>query len=98
MKLSLRSFLAAAALSGVVILAGAPAGKANDRDDSDRRVTYFNSRHNEGVEHYRPYSRDARYWGSERHEAFERQTHFRDQYQENHRDYRYRNSRDYDHR
>ena len=95
MKLFLRSFrsnfgkavFATAALSGLLLLAGAPAAKANDWDDCNRRVAYANWRYNEAVERFGPYSRDARYWAHERHEAYERQEHLRHEYREHHRDY-----------
>lgn len=92
MKLSFNSIrsnftkiaISTVALSGFLLLAGAPSAKANDWDDCNRRVAYDNWRYNQAVERFGPYSRDARYWAHERHEAFERQEHFRHEWREHH--------------
>ena len=81
-----KTALATAAL-GIFLAAGAPAAKANDWDDCNRRISYTESRYNEAVEHYGPYSRQARHWDHERHEAYERREHLRHEYREHHRDY-----------
>ena len=62
--------LAALALSGFFLLAGTPA-RAADRDDCYRRVHYTQYRYREAVENHGPYSRQARHWAHERHEARE---------------------------
>jgi hypothetical protein len=71
--------LATAAL-GFFLAAGAPAAKANDWDDCNRRVAYTEWRYHEAVERFGPYSRDARHW------EHERQAHLRHEYREHHRD------------
>jgi hypothetical protein len=80
-----RTALATAAF-GAFLAAGTPAANANDWDDSNRRVAYTEWRYREAVERFGPYSRDARHWEHERHEAYERQAHLRHEYREHHRD------------
>jgi len=80
-----KTALATAAL-GFFLAAGAPAAKANDWDDCNRRVSYTEWRYHEAVGHSGPYSREARHWAHERHEAYERQAHLRHEYREHHRD------------
>lgn len=72
-----RTTLAALALAGFLLFAGAPAAKANSWDDCNRRVNYTEWRYREAVEHFGPYSREARHWAHERHEAYERLAHCR---------------------
>jgi hypothetical protein len=77
MKLSIARFaflktaLATFALGAFLFLAGAPAAKAYDRDDCYRRVNYTEMRYRQAVERFGPYSREARHWAHERHEAYE---------------------------
>jgi hypothetical protein len=66
-----KTTLAALALGGFLFLAGAPAAKAYDRDDCYRRINYTEWRYREAVAHFGPYSREARHWAHERHEAYE---------------------------
>jgi len=91
LSFNLRSILGKTALAtaalGFLLAAGAPAAKANDWDDCNRRISYTESRYHEAVEHYGPYSRQARHWDHERHEAYERREHLRHEYREHHRDY-----------
>ena len=77
-----KTALAAAAL-GFFLAAGAPAARANDWDDCNRRISYTEWRYHQAVERFGPYSRDARHWAHERHEAYE---HLRHEYREHHRD------------
>ena len=81
-----KAALATAALGGFLLLAGAPGAKANDLDDCNRRAAYTEWRFHEAVEHFGPYSRDARYWAHERREAYERAGHCRQEWREHHRD------------
>jgi hypothetical protein len=67
-----KTTLAALALGGFLLFAGAPAAKANASDDCNRRIAYTNLRYQEAVEHFGPYSPAARHWAFERHEAYER--------------------------
>jgi len=69
--------LAALAIAGFLFLGSAPAAKANDCDDSNRRVKYTEMRYREAVRRFSPYSREAQHWARERHEAFERLEHCR---------------------
>ena len=66
-----KTALATLALGGFLVLAGAPAAKAYDRDDCYRRVNYAETRYRQAVEHFGPHSREARHWAYERHEAYE---------------------------
>jgi hypothetical protein len=90
LKSNLGSFLGKTALAtaalGFFLAAGAPAAKANDWDDCNRRISYTDSRYREAVERFGPYSRDARHWEHERHEAYERQARLRREYREHHHD------------
>ncbi len=70
----------AAAAFGFFLAAGAPAAKANDWDDCNRRVAYTDMRYREAVERFGPYSHDARHWAHERQEAYARQAHLRHDY------------------
>jgi len=76
-----KTVLATAAL-GFLLAAGAPAAKANDWDDCNRRVNYTEYRYHEAVERFGPYSGEARHWAHERHEAYGRQEHLRHEYRE----------------
>jgi len=75
------------ALAGFLFFAGAPAAKANGWDDCNRRVAYTESRYHEAVEHFGPYSREARHWAHERHEAYEHRDHYRHEWREHHHDW-----------
>jgi hypothetical protein len=69
---------------GFLLAAGAPAAKANDWDDCNRRIAYTEYRYHEAVERFGPYSSEAHHWAHERHEAYERQEHLRHEYWEHH--------------
>ena len=84
-----KSALATAAL-GLLLAAGAPAAKANDWDDCNRRINYTEYRYHEAVERFGPYSGEARHWAHERHEAYERQEHLRHEFREHDRGYDHR--------
>lgn len=58
--------LATLALGGALFLAGAPAARA---EDCNHRVNYTEWRYHEAIEHFGPYSRQARHWAHERDEA-----------------------------
>ena len=81
-----KTALATAAL-GFFLAAAAPAAKADGWDDCNRRISYTEWRYNEAVEHYGPYSSQARHWAHERHEAYEHLEHLRHEYREHHRDF-----------
>jgi len=81
-----KTALATAAL-GFFLAAGAPAAKANDWDDCNRRISHTEYHYREAVERYGPYSRQARHWDHERHEAYECREHLRHEYREHHRDW-----------
>jgi hypothetical protein len=89
-----KAALATAAL-GFFLASGVPAAaaQANDWDDCNRRVSYTEWRYHEALEHFGPYSGEARHWAHERHEAYERREHLRHEYREHHRSYN-----DYDRR
>jgi hypothetical protein len=96
-----KTALATLALGSFLVLAGAPAAKADSWEDCNRRVSYTEWRYHEAVEHSGPHSREARHWAHERHEAYEhldryRHAHFRDRdaYRYYHRD----GDRDWDRR
>jgi hypothetical protein len=89
--------LAALALGSFLVLAGAPAAKADGWDDCSRRVSYTEWRYHEAVEHYGPYSRAARHWAHERSEAYERLERYRRSRFRDRDDYRYYH-RDWDRR
>jgi len=105
-----KTLLATAALSGFLLFAGAPSAKANDWDDCNRRAAYSNWRLHESIEHFGYYSRQARYWRHERHEAYAQlQRYRRHEWRErawrerewrehhtNHHDHRYYRDRDRD--
>jgi hypothetical protein len=71
-----KTALATAAL-GFFLAAGAPAAKANDWDDCNRRISYSEMRYRQSVERFGPYSSQARHWQHERHEAYARMQHLR---------------------
>lgn len=81
--------LATAMLGGLMLFFGASNAKAQDRDDyyrDDRQVQYTNRRAHEAAERYGYFSREAKHWRHENHEAKEREKHLRHQYREHHRD------------
>ena len=84
LSFKLRSVLGKAASAtaafGFFLAAGAPAAKANDWDDCNRRIAYTDHRYHEAVERFGPYSRDARHWAHERQEAYARQSRLRHDY------------------
>lgn len=82
-----KTTFAALALGGFLFFAGAPVAKANSWDDCNRRIAYTESRYNEAVEHFGPYSRQARHWAHERNEAYEHREHLRHEWREHHRDH-----------
>jgi hypothetical protein len=67
-----KAALATAALSGLLLFAGAPAAKAADRDDCRRRIAKTERKLNDAIEDHGYYSRQADHWRHERHEAYER--------------------------
>ena len=105
MKLPVRPFtslfrktvLASLALGGFLALAGAPGAKADTWDDCNRRVSYTEYRYHEAVEHFGPYSKQARHWAHERGEAYERLERYRRSHFHDRDDYRYYH-RDWDDR
>jgi hypothetical protein len=72
-----KAALATAALSGLLLLAGAPSAKANDGDDCNRRAAYAEYRLHESIVYFGYYSPQARYWRHERHEAQEQLERYR---------------------
>jgi hypothetical protein len=78
---NLKSFLGKTALAtaalGFFLAAGAPAAKANDWDDCNRRISYSEMHYRQSVERFGPYSSQARHWAHERREAYERLQHLR---------------------
>ena len=78
-----KTLLASLVLGAFLLLAGAPAAKANGWEDCHRRVSYTEMRYHQAVERFGPYSSAARHWAQERAEAYARleryrRTHFRD--------------------
>jgi hypothetical protein len=67
-----KAALAAAALGGFLLFAGAPSAKAHELEECNRRAAYAEWRLHESVEHFGYYSTQANYWRHERHEAYER--------------------------
>ena len=88
-----RAALAAAALSGLLFLAGAPAANAADRDNCERRIAKADYKLHEAIEHHGYYSRQAEHWRHERREAYERCERYGYRYRDRD-DYRY--NRDWD--
>jgi hypothetical protein len=86
-SLTNKATLVALALGGLLLLAGSPAAKADDSDDCNRRVSYTERRYHEAVEHFGPYSSQARHWAHERHEAYEQREHCRHDGRKHHRDW-----------
>jgi hypothetical protein len=60
-KLFLRTTLAAAALSGLLLFAGTSSAEARDLDGCQRRVNRAEWRLDEAVRHHGFYSREARF-------------------------------------
>jgi predicted acyl esterase len=81
-----KAMLASLVLGGVLVLTGVPAAKADSWEDCNRRVSFTEWRYHEAVEHFGPYSHQARHWAHERHEALERREHLRHEWREHHRD------------
>jgi hypothetical protein len=79
--------IATVALGGLLLVSGAPAAKANDWDDCNRRAAYADYRYHEAVEHSGPYSSSARHWAHERREAFECCARYNQESREHHRDW-----------
>jgi hypothetical protein len=79
-----KAALATAALSGFLLLAGAPSAKADDWYDGNRRAAYCDWRVHEAVEHFGYYSPQAHYWRHECHEAYERRERYRRAYRRGH--------------
>jgi len=78
-----KTLLASLLLGAFLLLAGAPAAKANGWDDCNRRVSYAEMRYQQALERFGPYSSAARHWAHERAEAYAkleryRRAHFRD--------------------
>ena len=74
-----KTALATAAL-GFLLAAGAPAAKANDRDDCNRRIAYTQQRYRGAVERFGPRSSQAHRWAQERREALKCRENFRHDY------------------
>ena len=66
-----KAALAAAILTGTLVLAGAPAASAIDRDSCERRISKADYKLHEAIEHHGYYSKQAQHWRHERHEAYE---------------------------
>jgi hypothetical protein len=79
-----KTTLAALTLGGILTFAGAPTAKANTWDDCRHRIDYTNYHYQEAIEHFGPYSGQARHWAHERQEAYERLDRLR---RDHHRDY-----------
>lgn len=73
-KLFGKAALAAAALGGFLLFAGAPSAKANDWEDCNRRVYRAEWKLHETIERHGYYSRQADQW---RHELQEEREHCR---------------------
>jgi hypothetical protein len=71
-KLLGKATLATAALGGFLLFAGAPAAKADDGRDGDRRVDRAEWNLHEAIEHHGYYSRQAEHWRHELREEQER--------------------------
>ncbi len=71
-KLFGKATLAAAALGGFLLFAGAPSAKANNWQDCDRRVDRAEWKLHEAIEHHGYYSRQADHWRHELREERER--------------------------
>src|SRR5258708_1760785 len=71
-KLFGKATLAAAALGGFLLFAGAPSAKANHWEDCDRRVDRAEWKLHEAIEHHGYYSRQADHWRHELREERER--------------------------
>ena len=71
-----KAAIASAVLGGFFVLAGAPGAKANDWDDYHRRPAYSDWRYRQNTE--------QQHWADERHEAFERREHARQEWREHH--------------
>jgi len=70
-----KAALATAALSGLILFAGAPAAQAADRDDGHRRFAVSEHRFSDGDRGYYAdrgyYTRQTDNWREDRREAFE---------------------------
>lgn len=66
-----KTAFAALTLGGFLFFACAPAAKASDWDDCNRRAAYTDMRYHEALEHFGPFSPAARHWAHERREAYE---------------------------
>ena len=71
-KLFGKATLAAAALGGLLLFAGAPSARANDGFEGDRRIDRAEWKLHEAIEHHGYYSRQADHW---RHELREEREH-----------------------
>ena len=88
--------LAAAVLSGFVLLAGAPSAKA---DGCQHRIAHAEHELGEAIEDHGYNSRQADHWRHERHEAYEACGHYRDRegyYRDERGNYYYRYDSDRD--
>jgi hypothetical protein len=93
-----KAALAAAALGGFLLFAGAPSAKANDWNDCDRRVDRAEWKLHEAIEHHGYYSRQADHWRHELREEQERCRRERREWREHQRydEHRYDRDRDRD--
>jgi hypothetical protein len=67
-----KTALATVAMSGLLLLAGAPKAQAADRDDCQRRISRTEYRLHEAIEDHGYHSRQANHWRHELREAYER--------------------------
>ena len=74
-----KAALATAALSGLLLFAGAPAAKA---DDCAKRIRKTEHKLHEAIEDHGYYSRQAEHWRHERREAYERCERYGDRYRD----------------
>jgi hypothetical protein len=62
---------------GAALFGGAPSAKANDGDDSNRRVAYAEFRLHQSILYFGYYSPQAAYWRHDRHETYEQLERYR---------------------
>jgi hypothetical protein len=72
-----KAALVAVALSGFLLFAGAPSAKANDWDNSNRRVAYAEFRLHQSIVYFGYNGPQAAYRRHERHEAYEQLERYR---------------------
>jgi hypothetical protein len=100
-KVFKRATFAAMALGAILVVAGAPVARAQDRDDyyyPSRQVQYTNWRLHEAIEHFGYYSPQANYWRHERYEAIEHARYARREFYDHHHRRGHDRGRDWDRR